>query len=244
VVCAPNLFRECGGPGAPDDAAVKDFTKDQKIYGVPLSVDSLGLYYNKDLLGTASVATPAKTWSDLSVQAQLLKKQDNRGYFTRSGVCIGTNQNVNRAVDILSLFMLQQGAQSYSADGSRVVFADNKEQNGNYTTPGLTALRFYTSFASPKSPNYNFNAQSDYSIDSFVNGCCAYLFGYSYLRQTILNKAPNLNFDTTGVPQPNLDNPSVNFANYWGYVVSKQSKNADYAWDFLNKVTQKTAREI
>ena len=29
-------------------------------------------------------------------------------------------------------------------------------------------------------------------------------------------KNPNLNFDVTGVPQPNLDDPSVNFANYWG----------------------------
>ncbi len=29
----------------------QDFTQNQQIYGVPLSVDSLALYYNKDLLG-------------------------------------------------------------------------------------------------------------------------------------------------------------------------------------------------
>lgn len=221
------------------DVVVKDFTKDQKIYGAALSVDSLGLYYNKDLLGTAGISTPAKTWEQLSVQSQLIKRQDNKGYFTRSGVSIGTNSNINRAVDVLSLFMLQQGAQSYSTDGTRPTFADSAQKNGNYTTPGLQALRFYTSFASPQSPNYNWNARSDYSIDSFVNGRSAYLFGYSYLRNTILNKAPNLNFDVASVPQPNLDDPSVNFANYFGYVVSKQTKNPDYAWDFLNKVTSK-----
>src|SRR5207253_1111406 len=32
------------------DTAVQDFTKDNKIYGTALSVDSLALYYNKDIL--------------------------------------------------------------------------------------------------------------------------------------------------------------------------------------------------
>ncbi len=223
------------------DAVVKDFTKDQKIYGAALSVDSLGLYYNKDLLGTASISTPAQTWEKLSIQTQILKKQDNKGYFTRSGVAIGTNSNVNRAVDVLSLFMLQQGAQSFSSDGSRAIFGDNSQKNGSFTAPGLQALRFYTSFANPQSPNYNWNSVSDYSIDAFANGRSAYLFGYSYLRNTIISKAPNLNFDVAAVPQANLDDPAVNFANYWGYVVSKQTKNADYAWDFLQNVTSKTS---
>lgn len=221
------------------DAAINDFTKDQQIYGAALSVDSLALYYNKDLLGNAGIAQPAKTWDQLSVQTQLIKKQDNKGYFTRSGVSIGTNSNVNRAVDILSLFMLQQGAMAYSPDGTRPTFADPVQKNGQTTTPGLQALRFYTSFANPQSPNYNWNLRSDYSIDAFANGRTAYLFGYSYLRGTILGKAPNLNFDVAPVPQPNLDNPAVNFANYWGYVVGKQSKNPDYAWDFLKNITSK-----
>jgi ABC-type glycerol-3-phosphate transport system substrate-binding protein len=46
-----------------------------------------------------------------------------------------------------------------------------------------------------------------------------------------------LNFDVAPVPQPNLDQPDVNFANYWGEVVSKQSKNSAVAWDFLNFIT-------
>ena len=87
--------------------------------------------------------------------------------------------------------------------------------------------------------NYNWNLRSDYSIDAFANGRAAFLYSYSYTRATILQKAPNLNFDVTSVPQPNLDNPSVNFANYWGEVVSRQSKNPKVAWDFLNFITSK-----
>ncbi len=221
------------------DVAAQDFIKDNKIYGVPLSVDSLALYYNKDLLGTAGIATPPKTWSELASDVQKIKKQNSVGYFTRSGVAMGTNANVNRAVDILYLLMLQQGTQPYSADGTQPTFTQSINKAGNYFNPAQEALTFYTSFASPYSPNYNWNSQSDYSIDAFVNGRAAFLYSYSYTRATIAQKSPNLNYDVTSVPQPNLDDPAVNFANYWGEVVSKQSKNAAVAWDFLNFLSSK-----
>ncbi len=188
-----------------------------------MSVDSLALYYNKDMMGSAGIATPPKTWSELATDVQKIKRQDSHGYFLQSGVALGTNANVNRAVDILYLMMLQQGTMPYT--GMQPTFADPVQKNGNFTNPGVSALSFYTSFANPSSPNYNWNAQSDYSIDAFANGRAAFLYSYSYSRATILQKSPNLNFDVAGVPQPDLNNPSVNFANYWGEVVSKQSKN-------------------
>lgn len=223
------------------DTVVKDFTKDNKIYGVALSVDSLGLYYNKDLMGSAGIATPPKTWAELASDAQRIKRSDGRGYFTVSGVAMGTSQNVNRAADILYLLMLQKGAVPFSADGNNPSFAMQTEKNGNLMNPGLEALNFYTSFANPSDPNYNWNLRSDYSIDAFANGRAAFLYSYSYTRQTLLQKNPNLNFDVAMVPQPNLDDPAVNFANYWGEVVSKQSKNAAWAWDFLKFITSKSS---
>ncbi len=221
------------------DAAINDFTKNQKVYGVPLSVDSLALYYNKDLLGTAGIATPPKTWNELSKDVQLIKRQDSTGYFTRSGVAMGTNGNVNRGVDILYLLMLQQGTIPFSNDGSYPQFAQSVERNGNYVNPGAIGLTYYTSFADPANINYNWNARSDYSIDSFANGRSAFLYSYSYTRNTILQKSPNLNFDVTSVPQPNLENPTVNFANYWGEVVSKQTRYPAVAWDFLKFISSK-----
>lgn len=221
------------------DVVAQDFTKDSKIYGVALSVDSLALFYNKDLLGSSGIATPPKTWTELVTQVAKIKKQDRNGYFTRSGVAIGTNTNVNRAVDILSLFMLQQGVVAYDKEGANPLFAQSIERKGVTYSPGLLGLAFYTSFANPTTANYNWNYSSDYSIDAFVNGRTAYLYSYAYTRKTIAQKAPNLNYDVAQVPQPNLEDPTVNFANYWGEVVSKQSKNKEWAWDLLKFISNK-----
>lgn len=221
------------------DVITGDFTKDTKIYGTAFDVDTLALYYNKDILGSSGFATPPKTWEEMGRQVRNITKQDSRGYFSVSGVSMGTTSNVNRAQDILYLLMLQQGVQAWSSDLSRPTFAQQVEKNGKQRFPGALALSFYTSFANPNSPNYTWNAQSDYSLDAFANGRTAFMYGYAYNRSTIVSKSPNLNFDVAPVPQVTLDEPRVNFANYFGEVVSKQSKNADIAWDFLKFATSK-----
>jgi ABC-type glycerol-3-phosphate transport system substrate-binding protein len=140
---------------------------------------------------------------------------------------MGGNSNVNRAVDIVYLLMLQSGVAPWSSDKLSPTFADK----------GSAGLSFYTSFANPTSANYNWNARSDYSIDAFANGRAAFLYSYSHTRDTILQKAPNLNFEVAPVPQRALGGTSINYANYFGEVVSKQSKNSAWAWHFLKFMT-------
>lgn len=228
------------------DAVVNDFTRDRQIFGAAISVDSLGLYYNKDLLGSAGIAVPPKTWDELSRDVQQLTRQNLTGYFARSGIAAGLSSQapggqVNRAEDILYLFMLQKGAQAWSPDGTRPLFNQSVSSGGSQSTPAVDALKFYTSFADPNSAAYAWNTRSDYSIDSFANGRAAFMINYSYARDLIAQKASTLNYDVTSVPQPNLDQPEVNFANYWGEVVSKQSKHPTEAWNFIKTITSKDA---
>lgn len=221
------------------DSMVTDLIKDSKIYGTAMWVDSLALYYNKDLMGTAGIAVPPKTWAQLAEDSRKITRQDASGYFSRSGVAMGTNSNVNRGVDIVYLLMLQAGVVPWTADGSSPQFGNSVTRNGNSVNAGQEAVEFYTSFANPSSGNYTWNEDSDYSTDAFANGRAAFLYGYAYTRGQINSKAPNLNYDVAPVPQNNLDNPTVNYSNYFAEVVSKQSKNQNWAWDFLKFATSK-----
>lgn len=224
------------------DTVVSDFTKDNRVYGTATSVDSLALYYNKSFLASAGVYTPPKTWAQLATAVQKLTRQNGVGYFSTSGVALGLSSQapsgkINRGEDILYLFMLQKGAVPWRSDGSQPTFGESVQKNGELVNPAVDALTFYTSFANPESQNYTWNSRSDYSIDSFVNGRAAMMINYSYARDTIRQKNATLDFGIAPVPQPNLTDPEVNFSNYYGEVVSKQSKNADAAWDFLKFIT-------
>lgn len=222
------------------DVAYIDFILEGKVYAVPLSVDSLALYYNKDILGSAGIATPPKTWDELSEHVRKIARSNDSGFFNRSGVAMGTVSNINRAVDIVYLLMLQNGTEPYTEDLSQSNLDSAVQDNsGNSIYPAAQALAFYTSFSNPNSENYNWNMRSNYSIDAFANGQAAYLYGYAYTRDDIIQKSPNLNFDVAPAPQPSLDQNLVNFANYWGLSVSKQSKNSAVAWDFLKFATSK-----
>jgi multiple sugar transport system substrate-binding protein len=223
------------------DSAVTDLTKDRKIYGATTYVDSLALYYNKDILGSAGIATPPKTWREFETDVRKIARLNPNGYFSRSGAALGLSSTapggkVNRAEDILYLMMLQKGVKPWSLDGLEPTFND-----GVSGTASEEALRFYTSFADGTSLNYNWNTSSDYSIDAFANSRAALMINYSYARDLLQQKASNLNYDIATVPQQDLEGPVVNFSTYWAEVVSKQSKHQQEAWDFLKTITSKPA---
>lgn len=225
------------------DVASSDFVSGGQVYAAPLSIDTLSLYYNKDILGSAGIAVPPKTWSELAADSQRISKIDNSGYFQKSGVALGTTSNINRAQDIMYLMMLQSGTVPYTTDFSQSTI-DQAGANGNADAsqyPGAQALSYYTSYANPVSGNYDWNSKSAYSIDAFANGQLAMMYGYYYDQATILQKAPNLNFGIAPVPQPSLGQNLVNYSNYWGYGVTKQSKNANWAWDFIKSMTTKAS---
>jgi len=228
------------------DVAFNDFIKDNRVYAVPLATDVLALYYNKDLLGSVGISEPPQTWPELIAMVEKLTRVGNSGSFDRSAIALGTSGNINRAVDILTLLMLQNGTEFY-ADGFTSASFGQSQQNpgsesGNYN-PGEMALAFYTQFANPSKTTYTWNDKSDFSLDAFTQGKVAMMLSYAYVQPMIRSRAPNLNWAVAPVPQVSEDAIKVNFANYWGETVAKSSVNADVAWDFLNFMTQKQTLE-
>ena len=205
---------------------------DQKIYGLPLSVDVLAMFYNKDLLNNAGISQAPQYWNNEFLQdIKKLTIQDPKLGIVQSGAALGGSTNINRFSDILSVLMMQNGATMISAD--QVQFNIPPKQNNNYN-PGVEALHFYTDFTNSAKESYTWNDTLPNSLDMFINGNLAIMFDYSYNLDTIKVVAPKLNFSVAKLPQIEGNPPtSVNFANYWVEVVSKKSVNQKLVYFLL-----------
>jgi ABC-type glycerol-3-phosphate transport system substrate-binding protein len=209
---------------------------EQRPMGVPASVDTLALYYNKDFLNAAGIATPPANWTQFSDDVKKLTKLDSAGKLIQSAAGIGTAYNVERGTDILTALMVQNGAEM--GDQSGVLFnrIPAALQGVKDTPPAYEATNFYTSFADPTKDTYTWNASQPNSLDAFISGKTAFFFGYSYQYADITARAPKLNLGISALPQIE-GNPVKNVANYWYWAVSKKSANQDLDWRFLNTLT-------
>ncbi len=200
-----------------------------KIYGLPLGMDTLALYYNRELLNNAGIQTPASDWETFQQHVTRMTKVDSKGVIIQSGAAMGTSNNISRSPDILSLLFMQSG-HPIIASNNRVYINNNPESAGRKELITANALNFYNSFASPSSENFSWDEQMPDAQEAFRAGTVAYYLGYAYEFLTIKNHT-SISVDIAPVPQ--LSEQPINFGNYWVECVTAKSKNKDVAWDFI-----------
>jgi ABC-type glycerol-3-phosphate transport system substrate-binding protein len=207
------------------------------IYGLPVAFDTMVMYFNRDLLDNAGVAQPAEFWHEFQEDVQQMARFDSFGNIIAAGSAMGTADNIPRSTDILSVLMMQNGAVMIDENGE-VLFDEIPDalRGTRSTVPGEEALRFYTSYANENNRNYTWTPNEVNAFEAFLQGKVAYFFGYNYHREQIEGLAPRLNYGVSGLPQIQ-GNPEVYFANYWVEGVSKKTRNADAAWDFVQFMT-------
>ncbi len=212
------------------DVVYNDFVQNNKIYAFPFYVDTLALYYNRDLFNKAGIAQPPATWDEFLKDVELLTKKDSAGNIVQAGAAIGMARNVNRSTDILTLLMLQGGAKIFDKERNDFVFSRESAAE--------RALTFYTDFANPIKKVYTWNQNMHYSIDSFYEEQTAMMFNYSHQIEIIKSRAPYLNYRIAKMPQIDpVSGKVINYANYWGGTVWKGSKFVEQAWGFLRYMT-------
>lgn len=212
---------------------------EERVVALPLSVDTLALYYNKDRLNAAGIPTPPEGWDQFQAQVRKLVKRDAQGKIIQAGAGIGTGRNVERAPDILSLLMMQNRAEMADDNGNPTFTRTPSALEGERERPpAFEALTFYTDFADPAKDVYTWNADQPNSLDAFIQGTSAFFLGYNYQLPLVKARAPKLNLGITKAPQI-ADNPEVNFANYWQWTVSKKSASGDLAWLLVNFMASK-----
>jgi len=216
-------------------------TPANKVYGLPLSLDTLVLFYNRDLLNNANIPQPPRNWEDFIGQVQTLTQKDSEGNILVAGAALGTAENVTRYFDVLSLLMMQNGTVMSTKTGGPT-FQEMPPGVSLPSPPGREALSFYTSFAEIDSGVYTWNDDLPNSLDAFIAGQTAFFFGYSYHIPVIEARAPKLNFEITQAPQV-YENNRLNYANYWVETVAKKTKSVNHSWNFVQFITAQEEAE-
>ncbi len=242
------------------DVVAADTIRDDQVFALAPSVDSLALYYNKDIFNAAGITSPPETWEEFDDVVTRLTRIGDDGRILQSGAALGTAQNVSRPTDILTALMMQGGAEMRS--GQSAAFNRSVGSGSSFINPGRDALLYYTTFARGGSSVYTWNNRQHHSIDSFFEGTTAMTISYSYNYDTIRTKNEKLNFAIAPLPQ--IDNNTLgqqaNYGNYWMYVVAKNrpipEKRSDEkfqitndmkvweSWQFLKAFTLAGAGEL
>ncbi|MBI2443933.1 MAG: extracellular solute-binding protein [Candidatus Magasanikbacteria bacterium] len=222
-------------------AVAKDAVLGGKIYGLPFSLDTMALYYNKDILDRAGVPSPPKTWEEFQAAAKKATRFDRRtGKLVQAGAALGVGSNVPGSDDLFYLLLRQSGLELTDKRTGAAVFHLAADRNAE--TPVMSVLNFFTDFANPNRDTYTWNADQGNALDAFVSGRLAFFFGYSYHYSQIKSRAPQLNLGVLPMLQLNSEEP-VNVANYWVQAVLAKSPRQAAAWGLIDYLARGDANK-
>ncbi len=222
-------------------AVKNDVLIDNKIYGLPLSFDSLALYYNKDLLDRAGVPEPPRTWEEFQAAVKKITKYNAKtDAITQSGAALGTSNNISVSDDLIYVLYKQSGLDFVAKNGQPVFNRVPAGVNNGSESPAMAVMNFYTDFANPARDTYTWNENMDNALDAFSNGSVAFFFGYNYYLPVIKARAPQLNLGILPLLQLNPERP-MNVANYWVQAVTAKSTKQAAAWNFIDYITHSAA---
>jgi multiple sugar transport system substrate-binding protein len=211
-----------------------DVVYNEQIFGLPLALDSLAVYYNKDLLDKAGIPEAPTDWGEFMEAVQAISRFDTEGNILQSGVALGTGNNIDNAFDIMTLFMVQSGVRM--SQNGQVTFSGGLNPQSYGDHPVVKALNFYVDFARPNKDVYSWNEKQNNALEEFVRGKAAFYFGFAYELSTVKARAPQMNLEILPMFQLS-EGAGINVANYWIESVVKKSKHQNEAWDFIQFIT-------
>jgi multiple sugar transport system substrate-binding protein len=206
-------------------AVLNDFVgTDGQIYALPMEIDGLALYYNKQIFAQAGLVEPPATWDAVISTAKQLTTKDSGGQITQAGLALGTSRNIKHSADILSLLMLQNGVDVINSTNNQMSITDAR---------AISSLEFYTDFVDV---HETWSDDLRVDLEMFYTGKLAMMIAPSWTTFDILNSNSTIEFGL--VPTPILGTSEVYYGHYWGEAVSANSARPDVAWDFINFLNQ------
>ncbi|MEY3783985.1 MAG: hypothetical protein RLZZ230_307 [Candidatus Parcubacteria bacterium] len=201
------------------------FALSDGLYGYPVAVDPIMMYWNKDILTTEGFLEPPKTWESLvNTMFPALIQRDFDRTIKRSVVAMGEYDNVRNSFGVLSALLLQGGTKGVIDTGKNYSMQLAVSELGS-SDPLRAAANFYTNFSKSNNTLYSWNRSLPEDRQQFIAGDLAFYFGYASEAKDIERANPNLNFDIAEIPQGADATVRRTYGKMYAFSVLKVSDN-------------------
>lgn len=210
---------------------VKLGTYQDKIYGLPLSVETSVFAWNKDLYKKAGLdpeKAPA-TWEEIEANAEKVRKlgDDTYGFYFSGGGCGGCM--------IFTFTPLVWGA------GADILSEDGK--TATLDTPQMRkAVDFYRDMVKKDLVPAGAASDNGTSFLSFTNGKIGQQSLGAFAIGTLVTQYPDINFGVTLIPS--VDGKTSSFAGGDNFVITKGTKKIDAVKEFLEYIYSMDGQKV
>lgn len=200
------------------------FLTENSILGLPVSIDPMVMYWNRDIFQSAGYVKPPQFWDEMYNLVPALSIKNNSSVIERSAVALGEYVNVSNAFEILSTLIMQSGNPIVEKNSAGFVSSVLTERYNFPVPPTESALSFYTEFSNPLRLFYSWNRSLPWSKNHFISGDLAIYFGPASELFEIRDKNPNLNFDVAYMPQAQEAEKNITYGKVEALALNKQSR--------------------
>ncbi len=207
------------------------FARTNGLYAVPLFVDPLVMYWNRDLFATGGLALPPATWESLVSAAEQLTLRDAERDLLQATVAFGEYENVANAKSTLLTLLLQSGSDLVREGATRYEVGLDTASADASRRPLFSTLQFFVEFSNVSSPLYSWNRTFESDLSAFLGEKLALYFTYGSEAGRVRQQNPNLNFDVVGVPQGAGATVKRVYGRFYGIAVVAASPNQSGAYN-------------
>lgn len=206
------------------------FARSNGLYAIPLFIDPMVMYWNRDLFATGGLALPPATWEALISATEQLTLRDASRDLLQATVAFGEYGNVVNAKAAILTLLLQSGSQMIREGATRYEVGLDTSSGDKSSRPLFSTLQFFVEFSNVSSPLYSWNRTFESDLSAFLGGKLAIYFGYGSDVSRVVQQNPNLNFDVTGVPQGAGDTVKRVYGRFYGMGILAASQNQSGAY--------------
>jgi len=211
-------------------------TFNNKIYGVPLFIDSGVFYYRKDLLDKYRLPPPL-TWQQMLDVAEWIIREEKKGGNNINGFSGQFKQYEGLVCDMME-FILSNGGEILDADTGKSGLAEK---------PAVDAVKFVRDKIIGKiAPVGVLTYQEPESLDLFIQGKAVFHRNWPYAWEVSNNEGRSKIAGKVGISRlPHFDGQkSFSTLGGWQVGISSYSENKDAAWTFVKFLTSNRIQKL